>query len=656
MAQTHKSLFSDKALKQLASILGRKDVKICYSKRTKTAKTNGETITLPSACMQDGSAMQAIQGYIDHETGHIRWSEFALAGEFRAKGAAWENMLNILEDVRIELLAVKAYPGMFFNLDNLTEYMKDSGLYQEPAKMADILNVRASRATKIITAIEAYLLCSLGSKILRYRLDEYAKASRKIAVKLTNEKIVTHITTLAEKIRYAKSTQDAADITTEIMEYLEQECNKLQQSKKPGSSQSEKDDQQQSGQDSGSGNNNDSNETDKPSNSNGDPNDDSDKPSNSNGDPGDEGKSDDNKDDGNGRSEQSQPQSGKDDQQQSGQDSGSGNNNSDDQQSQTSNQNSASGSGGSQNSENNDLSDSDNEKLDFTEVKEKDIKVKPRGEALADHLNNKRHKVMTRNGREDLPVPPTYYPKIRGLETCITPEINQIANMLKSKLISVMRSATLTRESSKRQGSRICTRSVHRAVTSPNPRIFKHKTLKQDINANIVVLIDRSGSTHSIKKEMNDNALIITKAFSSVTGIDIHVASFDNNIEVMYEGRGDNFTGFNPRSRGGTQTDMAMTHAIAALQSMPQKDKNIVFIITDGDPNSQYAAINGYCMLKQLNYEVYGIYVDGCVSEYRMLKLEEYTDKYAHILEPKDLPDQMLRMFRNSSNANYQVA
>ena len=647
MAQTttHKSPFSDKALKQLASILGRKDVKICYSGNDRTARTNGKTITLPSTCMQNKSAMQAVQGYIDHETGHVRWSEFALVGEFRTKGAAWVNMLNILEDVRIELLAVKAYPGMFFNLDNLTEYMKDSGLYQEPAKMADIVNIGASRATKIITAIEAYLLYSLGNKILRYRLDKHAKASRKIAVKLTNEKIVTHITALAEKIRYASSTRDAADITAKIMEYLKQECDKQQQSDQDSGSDSDND----------SDSNNDSNETDKPNNSNGDS--------------GDEGKPDDNNgnlgDDGDGKSEQSQPPSEKDDGNNNtdnvnADSDGDGNNNSNDQQSPTSDQDSQSGSGASQNSENNNLSDSDNkqsnnQELDFTEVKEKDIKVKPRGESLADHLEHKGEEISWQEER-DLPQPPRYILKNRGSRTCITPEINQIANMLRSKLLSVMRSAALTRESSKRQGSRVCARSVHRAVTSPNPRIFKRKTLKQDINANLVVLVDRSSSTHRMKKQMNDNALIIAKAFSSVAGIDIHVASFNDVIEVLYEGRGDDFTGFWPDAHCSTHTDMAITHAITALQSMPQKNKNIVFLITDGQPNKQVTAINGYCMLKQLGCEVFGIYVAIRRFTHDIDRLGEYTDKCVYIPEPKDLPDQMLRMFRNSSNANYQVA
>lgn len=718
MSKLQLSPYSDKALNQLASILGRKDVNIRYSDCA-TASTDGETINLPSACMSSPEAMEAVQGYIDHETGHVRWSSFSLAGEFRAKGPSWGNLLNILEDVRIEQLAIKAYPGMFFNLNNLTEYMKDNGLYQKPSRMAQLVNAKASQATKIISAIEAFILYHLGSKILQYKLQEHAETSRKFAVRLMGEKIVSDVAGFAEKIKYAKSTQDAADITTKIMEYLKQSCEPDNQNQsgtgagddqsgessqdngnqgqsgdgddsntnQPSESGQDSGDQEQSGSDQSSqgdqqqaGSNDDNTGDDNTDDSSNDP-EKEDNQQQSGKDNGNEDSAQDSAEadegaDSNGNSQQSQPSdqdkddagssnNGKghndNDQQQSDQDTGkgAGGQDSNNNQSQPDQKNSGNNQSGSDDNQSN--ADSG---LDFDNIREQDIKVKSRGDVLADHLKEKSKEVQSqqteraeRGCRRSIPQMPDYYPHHRGGETLLTPQINQLANTLKSQLISVMRSAALTREASKRQGSRVNTRSVYRAVTSPNPRIFKHKTFKQDVNANIVVLVDRSGSTKGMHYDMNENALIITKAFSSTNGIDIHVASFDSRIEVLYDGRTDDFSGFYPAHRGSTCTDMATMHAISALRKMPQKDKNIVFIVTDGQPDTIASAVTGYQMLKQLGCEVYGIYVSDCESRYEMAQLAKYVDRFAYIPEPKDLPRQMLRMFRNSSNLlNKQVA
>ncbi|MEA3240909.1 MAG: hypothetical protein U9P37_04960, partial [Pseudomonadota bacterium] len=368
MSKLKSSPYSDKALKQLASILGRKDVNIHYSDSAATASTDGETINLPSECMNSPEAIQAVQGYIDHETGHIRWSSFSLAGKFQSKGPAWGNLFNILEDVRIERLAIKAYPGMFFNLDNLTEYMKDNGLYQKPAGMAQLTNTRAPRAAKIMSTIEAYILYHLGHKILRYRLQEHAEVSRKVAVKLVGEKIVSDITAFAEKIQHAKSTQDAADITTKIMEYLKQECNNPQEQQQP--------------QQSGSDNNQSSSAADVLSLHH------TKNRASSCQDNQQQSESNDSQD----NQQQSESNDSQDNQQQSDQDTGTGKGtggqDSQDDQLQPDSQNS----GDNQSSSDDNQSNADSG-LDFDNIEEQNIKVKSRGDALADHLEEKSKKV-----------------------------------------------------------------------------------------------------------------------------------------------------------------------------------------------------------------------------------------------------------------------
>jgi len=110
-------------LSETSSVFGRKhDVQVVFS--GDDACTDGSTVVLPSLALdQDVSDEHAavMRGYVDHEAGHIRHTDFKagqkLHDECRASGnKLLPQIVNALEDIRLERLVMDEYPGAEKNI------------------------------------------------------------------------------------------------------------------------------------------------------------------------------------------------------------------------------------------------------------------------------------------------------------------------------------------------------------------------------------------------------------------------------------------------------------------------------------------------------------------------------------------------------------
>jgi len=116
---------TSKVLALVAKALGKKyDVQISVG-AYQTASTNGTSIYVP---VVDGEhAVSLARGYIDHEAAHIRLTDFSImpTDDFRGQ------LLNILEDIRIEKAIGKDYPGCAVNLRQLSAVLEEKyGVFQ----------------------------------------------------------------------------------------------------------------------------------------------------------------------------------------------------------------------------------------------------------------------------------------------------------------------------------------------------------------------------------------------------------------------------------------------------------------------------------------------------------------------------------------------
>lgn len=89
------------------------------------AKTDGSTVYIPAMDMSKevGLDQQRItRGYVDHEAGHGRHTDMDVIGDVVRKGYKYAPMLgNAIEDVRIEGLICKEYPGAQKNLEAVSD-------------------------------------------------------------------------------------------------------------------------------------------------------------------------------------------------------------------------------------------------------------------------------------------------------------------------------------------------------------------------------------------------------------------------------------------------------------------------------------------------------------------------------------------------------
>lgn len=108
------------ALPLIAKALGRKyGINVVISRSVQVPCTEGRTIWLPA--MPTGNQQKAtalLNGYIDHEAAHVRFSDFA---QIQGCTSLERLFANVLEDPRVERRLTDVYPGCRHTLDALYE-------------------------------------------------------------------------------------------------------------------------------------------------------------------------------------------------------------------------------------------------------------------------------------------------------------------------------------------------------------------------------------------------------------------------------------------------------------------------------------------------------------------------------------------------------
>jgi hypothetical protein len=69
----------------------------------------------------DPALIEAIQGFLDHEVGHIYYTPFARAQKAGSGSRAKAGLLNLIEDIRLEKLLPRDLPGTKENLERMYE-------------------------------------------------------------------------------------------------------------------------------------------------------------------------------------------------------------------------------------------------------------------------------------------------------------------------------------------------------------------------------------------------------------------------------------------------------------------------------------------------------------------------------------------------------
>lgn len=96
------------------------------------AKTDGKYIYLPSLPENASpEAAQALQGYLDHEAAHVLYTDFSRVNKkFKGLSNAEKQCVNMLEDVRIETIMERTFPGSRVNLKQSSDLVSSQLISQ----------------------------------------------------------------------------------------------------------------------------------------------------------------------------------------------------------------------------------------------------------------------------------------------------------------------------------------------------------------------------------------------------------------------------------------------------------------------------------------------------------------------------------------------
>ena len=137
-----------------------------------TARTNGRTITIPAIDPEDENLARTIVGFLVHEAGHIRCTDFSVLEEIDPTNGIRRRLMNVIEDVRVEADAIAEYRGAAAYLAAVARWLIDAGMYDIPSTEApnELLVEYVDRKLRVTVLQETGLLDQL--EVAERRMQE----------------------------------------------------------------------------------------------------------------------------------------------------------------------------------------------------------------------------------------------------------------------------------------------------------------------------------------------------------------------------------------------------------------------------------------------------------------------------------------------------
>ncbi|AFL72637.1 VWA domain-containing protein [Thiocystis violascens] len=174
------------------------------------AWTDGTMIQIPEI-RDDATSKTLAFGYLAHEAGHVRYTDFGLPRHLTPLGRHLE---NIIEDIRIEAEMIQAYPGTRTTLDSVIETLMADG------RMSEV------NATDKPVEILSNGILALARH--RYRqqpaLATQAKQADRVMRKVLGSRFVHRLQGLMSEIPRLTSTADSIALAAKIVALVEEEA------------------------------------------------------------------------------------------------------------------------------------------------------------------------------------------------------------------------------------------------------------------------------------------------------------------------------------------------------------------------------------------------------------------------------------------------
>jgi uncharacterized protein YegL len=565
------------ALPLLAQALGRKfGVKVVLGGNQPC--TDGKTITLPRLPVDDEDTAALVSGYLDHECGHVRATDFE---DFRKAKTPFEHStLNVIEDVRIEGLMGKLYPGCRTNLAVLVKKLVRLGDFQ-PVADGDPASI-----------VSGHLLYSLRTRVLgQTGLDKLAQdAADKLDA--TYPGLRAELDRATAAVETADSTSECLAITKKVVaavkKYIKEPPKPPEPPKESPESPSSPSQGQEEVPQSGGG----AQSGDKPQD---------------------------------GPSSRGQDQPAQD--AQDGQGSGGG-------QGQDKNQQQPAG------SDSGGWNKDQAKTLEKVLAAEASDLAQGLGEILKDKLDQKSEEARKSTPGGLLgAIGPSEQPDLYNLDGA---KVRAQTNALRVRLASLLAATVHCRRLPSSRGRQLDSKKIVRLRAGIDQKVFRGRDVKKGINTAVHLLVDRSGSMERGKIGIaNDCMLAVKLALDAQRGVNLGISTFPSDeagcgySPVLRHGEKTRSTRLGAYASGGTPLGEALWGV--AVQMLPLKEeRKIIIVLTDGHPQNDDQVHRSIRSLKKAGFETVGIGIQ-CDA------VSKFFENHLVVQNVSDLPNALFK-------------
>ena len=514
------------------------------------ASTDGETITLPNIS-EEFAHKDVIWGLLAHESAHVKHTDFSVVKGMKSNEEFRFNMLNAIEDTRIESEMIDQFPGVRRDLEVVMDYMIQTGKLS-PVSQNDTPG-------QIISAKVHYWGCS---KLLQQQMMDALLKSADTAMEAKFTKgVCTRLEVLLRKMSQCRSTSDCLELTDNILAMLEDEAKKEEE--KANNDDSSSNDK------SSAGNDQDQNSDQNSSGSN------------------DQGSDDDSQSGSNSKDDKSTP------------DQSDASNGADNQkQDSLSHGDKAKANQAAQqirealNSSSDDLN-----------------------EDAFDQLKAELSQEATQNGDDSYCTVPTAPDTAGNLSQGLKllSDVKGTTSKIRAQLMGLVQATRQNRNWARRKGRRLCGNRMHR-VMSGDLRVFKAREDRVEANTGVHVLTDLSSSMNASDAQIaREASLAIALALEAISGVSPAVTYFSGDSSdpvrsALRHGQlvRNNISHFIEPARGTTPMAEGIWFAAFELSKLREARK-IIIVITDGSPDSSNACHKVIELCENSGIEMVGI-------------------------------------------------
>lgn len=619
-------------------------VSIKTDQHASTASTNGKVIYFPPLPYKGEELAVYSLGYLIHEAGHIRATDFTCIGDV-LQNPLGKMLVNVLEDVRIERIINGVYPGARIWLDGLTLKFVET-------KRQGVVDPDA----ELVLIMIRYLQDWLFESVLGYAsVKGIGTQQRDVWRSKVSAELADQVEKIALASAWASSTSTVVAGATEIIALLQKEQQSSeQQAQQPQQAQPDGDVQEdQSNSDCGDGSSAQAGQAPEDSDSDSSDGDDA------SADPGDDAKADTGDDTG------SQSDQGGNDQSADARGTGNQSGGQDDKDSSNPSKPSLSSSNGADGDgaeAGGSSPDSDKTSNDGASPQETDPQAyadalqsllgtdeveqgADRGDAIKQDMQSS---VGTSRSHRDstFSLPEVMPPLKKGGDADALGRVKAASIALRYRMGEFLEANMKSRRRPADSGKRLI-RDASRRLALGDFRIFEKRFEGQKIDTAVHVLLDISSSMliDSRYKVALDSSLALGVALQEIDGIIFSMSAFPFHqhhvADVVLPGELVRDVASRAAvmvPNGSTPLDMGLLHAHTALMTT-KASRRVCLVVTDGEPDDVEAAKLLISMGQNDGIEYLGIGI-ACPT-YHILP------NSCVVSNLEDLPRQVIAMMQN---------